>query len=356
MSAHAGISIEAPAVQTDSATTGYGFAFATLDEFVNNQVPTSRGKMTRTILTGGLSQLTLRYDASSGIGADSIIVKIPPVAGPLEPYDPVREAQTLSALKHYGIAVPDVVFIESSGHIIGRPFYATSFVAGTTVLDGARGATTAQKAVMASHFITGLAQIHSIEPGRDLGGLTLSDDVKNPASLIDRWTKALVEAQVAIPQFHDHLTGWLADRAPASSRADHLVHGDYRLANLLWHPDSSLAAILDWEATSAGDPYYDLGWSLLGTEQPTDLVMGLISRADFLRDYEQASGHEIDRQSLLWWEVMAGWSRISIDARLAALIASGRFRDLRPLSATYWNQKIALPLLRKVAVYEQTYA
>lgn len=99
---------------------------------------------------------------------------------------------------------------------------------------------------------------------------------------------------------------WLAGRAPGSSGPLTLIHGDFRVGNLLVTPDR-LTGVLDWEFTHVGDPLEDLAWPLVrdwrfGNDA---LRVGGVGRLDdYLAAYQGATGHTVDRAALRWWEVL----------------------------------------------------
>src|SRR5262245_36731190 len=108
---------------------------------------------------------------------------------------------------------------------------------------------------------------------------------------------------------------WLSSRAP-SSRQPALVHGDYRMGNVIVGPEG-LRAVLDWELAHAGDPMEDLGWLCVRAwrfgvdDRP---VAGLCERERLCAAYERASGERVDRAAVRWWEVFGNfkWGVICI--------------------------------------------
>jgi aminoglycoside phosphotransferase (APT) family kinase protein len=98
---------------------------------------------------------------------------------------------------------------------------------------------------------------------------------------------------------------WLCENAP-SDRETTLVHGDFRTGNFMLTPDG-LSAILDWEFSHWGSPYYDLAWISVRDwrfgvlDRP---IGGFSKREPFYQAYENASGRRVDRRLVHYWEVM----------------------------------------------------
>ncbi|WP_067681397.1 phosphotransferase family protein [Nocardia miyunensis] len=315
--------------------------------------------VTRRMLGGGLSQLTIMYDrttpSANPDALDRLVVRVPPAFGPLEPYEPAVEAGLLREMAGQGVPVPNVALLETDAEIVGRPFYATEFDPGTMTAEGA-GSTGMDRQRMAEALVDLLVRIHRVPVGTENGGaagLLGHLSVKSPAGLLERWTDRLREEDVQLPAYHQFLERWLRHRIPAPSADLTIVHGDFRLANVLWGADGAVSAMMDWEESSLGDPLYDLAWMLTGSYADEDLIFGLAPRSWFIEAYESRSAVEFDRQTLLWWEVATGWSLLAMNAIAIKLQADGRYHDLRPLLYTYLNRRIAQVLLKKIVRFEE---
>jgi len=122
---------------------------------------------------------------------------------------------------------------------------------------------------------------------------------------------------------------WLLERVPASGPAA-LVHGDYRIGNVIFGPEG-LRAILDWELAHVGDPLEDLGWLCVRTWRfGSDAlpVGGIGTREELVAAYEEAGGRRVDREALRFWEacgnfrVAVVWlqqSRIFLDGKVPSV-------------------------------------
>ncbi len=145
-----------------------------------------------------------------------------------------------------------------------------------------------------------LGRLHSIPTGEldhaDLSHLERLDELQ-------KWREATDELALVSPTY-ELAFRWLAKHRPESSGVV-LVHGDFRLGNLLIGPDG-LSAVLDWELAHLGDPLEDLGWLCtrswrFGGAEP---VAGIGSYDDLFNAHEAATGQPVDRNAFAWWELL----------------------------------------------------
>lgn len=140
---------------------------------------------------------------------------------------------------------------------------------------------------------------------------------------------------------------WLEDHRP-DGRRHTVVHGDFRLGNLLLGPDG-LRAVLDWELTHAGDPVEDLGWLCVrawrfGSAEP---VAGLGARSELLDAYAAASGVRVEPAELRWWEVMGTlkWGVMCIIQTVSHLAGLSRSVELAAIGRRVCETEYDLLLL-----------
>lgn len=130
----------------------------------------------------------------------------------------------------------------------------------------------------------------------------LSRALPAPVDEVERWARVVDANRVGAEPVLAAAIYWLGANTPDPA-AHVVVHGDFKANNLLVSRDAG-AIVIDWEMTHLGDPLEDLAWTLLW-DTPYDLVGGMLSRADYLCAYEQASGTTIDPEALFFWEVHA---------------------------------------------------
>ena len=208
------------------------------------------------LIQGGKSNLTYRLTD----GSHNWVLRRPPLGHVLATaHDMAREYRVMSALAPTPVPVPAMVTLCEDPGVIGAPFYVMEYVEGSILrrtkdtdrLDDR------QRTALAHRLIDTLADLHEVDPA-DVG----LGDFGHPDGFLGRqvrrWTQQLQRSRSRdIPGFDDLADG-LATGVPASQRAS-VVHGDYRLDNVLVGPDQEIRAVLDWEMATLGDPLCDLG-------------------------------------------------------------------------------------------------
>ena len=251
------------------------------------------------VLTGGASRATWAFDAV-GDTSRALILRIGPpdvVHAGME-----LEAAALTRAAAAGAPVPHVLIADDSAAALGDPYLVCDFIGGETIVRRIqRALDDASRASLVTQCADALAAIHRADPAGI--GLKSSDP-------LDEWHAQLDEMGDTTATF-EWAFRWLgAHRPPSSPKV--LVHGDFRMGNLIIDTDAAparLAAVLDWELTHAGEVYEDLGWFCIrawrfGAPQTLG-AGGLGSVEDFLRAYEQASGIALDRAAMHWWLVLS---------------------------------------------------
>jgi len=259
-----------------------------------------------------------------------MVLRRPP-HGVLAPstHDVLREAKILTRL--HGMArVPRVLHLCADASVIGAPFYLMDYVPGIVLFDELPGEwhQAAAGRAVANEFVDALVDVHGIDwAAADLG------DIGRHTGYLERQLrrfKGLAPAEGAsaaglLGELHE----WLALRMPESP-APTVVHGDYRLGNVLFAPDEPirLAVVLDWEMATLGDPLADLGfvtamWSSpLGRFDfnPVTQHASFPSAEELAKRYARKTGRDLS--PLPWYQVFALW-------RLAVLVygATRRMRS-----------------------------
>lgn len=242
-------------------------------------------------LSGGASRETWRFEAD---GRALILQR--QRAG--DERDMLIEAGVVRAAARGGAPVPEL--IEARRRDDGMTFM---------VLEAIEGETIARKILrdddfadarphLVDEFGAALASIHALDV-TSIHGLLETDQVEHYTEVLDH-----------LGQPHPVLElvrNWLVDTRPDSGRST-LVHGDFRLGNMIVGPDG-LRAVIDWELAHVGDPMEDLGWLCVkawrfGGVPP---VAGLGSYRQLFEAYEVAGGDPIDPVVVHWWEVLGTW-------------------------------------------------
>lgn len=245
--------------------------------------------------------------------------------------DVLRESRVLETLGGTAVPVPRVLARCEEEELIGARFFVMSFIEGVPVNDGLPGELEAPRAPasIVDETISALVSLHAA----DLAATGL-DGFGKPSGYLERQLRrfgSLLEANATRPLPDlEHVASWLADNQPADSEST-FVHGDYRLGNLLFAPSMRLAAVLDWEMATLGDPLADLGyctamWTEAG-DAPNPMFAlsrltaerGFPGRTDLAERYAAATGRSL--ASLAWYQVLALWK--------SAIFLEGSYRRYR---------------------------
>jgi aminoglycoside phosphotransferase (APT) family kinase protein len=259
-----------------------------------------------------------------------VVLRRPP-RGPLPPsaHDVLREARLLIALRPHGIPVPEVLAMCEDAALIGAPFYVMSYIDGwvlTTDLPPALGEGDGP-AQIAEQLVDRLVELHAVSSAAEgLAGFG------KPQGYLARQLKrfgGLLESNMTRPLPDlERVLEWLAANLPPSP-APTIVHGDYRLGNVMYaRAEPRVAAILDWEMATIGDPLADLGYmtatwassndpaNSVADLSPLTRLPGFPDRAAMAQRYADATGRSIE--ALGWYQVLACWK--------AAIFLEGNYK------------------------------
>ncbi len=247
-------------------------------------------------LSGGASRETFAFTAD---GRDLILQRVRrgPVAGG---FSMVGEAGLLRAAAERGVPVASVVAASDDDVVVGSPFVVVERLPGETIarrIQRDEVYATARRVLVAQSG-QALARIHTI-PVDAAPYLRDDDPVAQLRALAD-----VLEPQMGPHPAFELGFHWLERHRPATTRRT-VVHGDFRLGNLLVDEDG-LTAVLDWELAHLGDPVEDLGWFAIRAwrfGRPGE-VAGLGSIDELVAAYEGAGGEPVDRDALQWWQVL----------------------------------------------------
>ncbi|WP_243741865.1 phosphotransferase family protein [Actinomycetospora succinea] len=246
-------------------------------------------------LTAGASRETWSFTAAGAAGRRDLVLRRDP-PGADRPDGMALEAASIAAAAGAGVRVPPLVDSGTDPATVGSPYLVTAHVAGETlgprILREERYATARDG--LAAELGRTLARIHAI-PLDAVPGLPHADPVEELRTTYDSLDEPLPTVEIALR--------WLDRHRPAPV-ADALVHGDFRLGNLIVD-ESGLAAVLDWELVHRGDPREDLGWLCVkcwrfGSPLP---VAGLGTVDELLDGYAEVAGERPDEEAVRWWQV-----------------------------------------------------
>lgn len=283
------------------------------------------------LVAGGKSNLTFEITSAAG----AVILRRPP-SGALLPsaHDMGREARIQRALMGTPVPVPAVLLEEAGGDLIGAPFYVMEKVEGHVIrsaLPEGYATTEQEKVAMADALVDVLVALHAVDP--DAVGL---GDYGRPEGFLERqirrwngqWEKSKTHDVAAV----DELGSRLAKLLP-TTQGSSIVHGDYRLDNCLMDllDPGRVAAVLDWELSTLGDPMTDLGlllfyWREPGEPEPSltpavTRTPGFPGRGHLAQRYVAATGAHLE--DLAFYEAFAHFKFAVIAQGIAARVAAG---------------------------------
>jgi aminoglycoside phosphotransferase (APT) family kinase protein len=287
-----------------------GLPLELLTPWLSRHVPVldSSAPLTARLLTGGRSNLTYEIVDAAG---QRFALRRPPL-GHVMPraHDMAREYRVLAGLGAVNFAVPDVHALCEDETVMGVPFMLMGFVDGRVIADSADTATLTpeQADTVSATLIAGLAALHKV----DIASAGLSD-FGRPEGYLQRqvalWGRQWENTKTRDMPEIEALARWLAQHVAylPTLLPTSLVHGDYRLDNVILDPGlRSLRAVLDWEMSTLGDPVTDLAITLVYWTESGDVLRravpvaqdlmsgpGFWSRERVIDEYASATGFDL---------------------------------------------------------------
>jgi aminoglycoside phosphotransferase (APT) family kinase protein len=287
------------------------------------------------LISGGKSNLTYRVACDAG----EVVLRRPPI-GQLLPtaHDMAREHRVLTALEGTAVPVPRVLHLGAADGPLGVPFYVMERVVGhvcRNALPPGYAEAPASRAAIGAALVDVLADLHTVDP--QAVGL---EDFGRSAGFMERqlrrwsnqWEASKASDLAALDQLRDELV-----RRLPPQRAEAIVHGDYRLDNTVLHPTAPgrIVAVLDWEMSTLGDPFADLGALLAFWSEETDdpvlaaarivapvtAAEGFPSRAEVIARYAQRTGFDVS--DVDWYQAFAFFKLAVVCQGIAARAAGG---------------------------------
>lgn len=286
-------------------------------QWFERNIEGAQGPFEFALIAGGRSNLTFRVtDAADG----AYVLRRPPLGHVLQSaHDVAREHRIISALADSGVPVAPALGLCEDPEVNEAPFYVMRFVDGSVLAtaDAARAIDPAVRQRLGLDVADVLGRLHRLEPD-DVGLGTLGKKADYLARQLRRWTRQWEDSKMREVPAMEESARLLAERMPEQQGAA-IVHGDYRLGNMLV-VDDRIVAVLDWELCTLGDALADVGYLLNDWLPPEELPDGQIgpptaaggfpTRAQMIDRYQQASGRDVGE--IDYYRAFAHW-------RLAAI-------------------------------------
>ncbi|MEU4668220.1 phosphotransferase family protein [Amycolatopsis sp. NPDC023774] len=293
-----------------------GLDLARLRAYLDEQRPgLVTGELTAEVVQGGRSNLTYIV----GDGTHRWVVRRPPLGHVLPTaHDMAREFKVISGLAGTAVPVPGTVVLCQDADVLGAQFYVMEFVAGTPYRTDSELAVlgTERTREIGFRLVDTLVDLHAVDP--EAVGL---GDFGRPDGFLERqlrrWKKQLDGSRSRDLPGADELHDSLAAKLPTSGPAT-IVHGDYRLDNVLVDGDDRITAVLDWEMSTLGDPLTDLAL-LVAYAERDKVSLQMVSNAssapgypstdEVIARYAERSGRDV---SALNWYVSFAFFKLAV--------------------------------------------
>lgn len=328
-----------------------GLDLAALRAYLDRERPAMvAGPLRAELIAGGRSNLTYFV----GDGTSVWVLRRPPLGHVLATaHDMSREFRVMSALAPSRVPVPETILLCQDDDVLGAPFYLMAKVDGWVFRSSEQVAaelTRAQARELSFTLVDVLAELHAV----DIEEVGLGDFGRPDGYLqrqVRRWRGQLDKSRSRDVEGIDELHGTLAGSVPPSQRAT-IVHGDFRLDNVIVRPDLRVAAVLDWEMSTLGDPLADLGlmvvyWQTLMPLAGATEDNGFATADEVIAHYGKRTGLDL---SAVDWYVGFGFFKLAVVAEgiyyrytLGKTVGDGfeRYGELVPQLVRQGNQVLS---------------
>ena len=312
--------------QTTEIRHGHEIDRAALERYLARELDDFRGPLEIRQFEGGQSNPTYFLKTP---GRDYVLRKKPP--GQLLPsaHAVEREYRVMRALAATGVPVPPALVLCEDATVIGTPFFLMGCVEGRVFRQPhLPGVGAADRAAMYDDMAGVLARLHAV----DVAAIGLADYGKPGnyyARQIGRWSQQYVAAKTGEIPSMDRLMEWLPTHIPPGDEIA-IVHGDYRVENLIFHPtEPRIVAIVDWELSTLGHPLADLAYNCLTYYLPAE-ALGLVEEKDSDRsgmptesEYVAMYCRSTGRDSIPQWNFYLAFSMFRLASILQGVYARG---------------------------------
>ena len=340
----------------------HAFDIGALERFLTQNLEGFEGPLRVEQFKGGQSNPTYKLLTP---GASYVMRAKPGPAAKLLPSAHAidREFTVMRALHPTGVPVPRMHLLCEDEAVIGRAFYVMEFVQGRVLWDQSLpGMTNAQRGAIYDEMNRVMAALHQVDV--NAAGL---DTFGKPGNYFDRqigrWSKQYIASITdPIPEM-DKLMEWLPAHMPASARDESqvsVVHGDYRLDNLVFHPsEPRVLAILDWELSTLGHPLADFSYHCMSWHIPASMsrgiggvdiaALGIPSEKEYVRRYCERTGRGDPDAVMADWNfymaynlfrmagILQGIAKRVVDGTASSAQAKVAAAGARPLAEMGWR-------------------
>jgi aminoglycoside phosphotransferase (APT) family kinase protein len=301
-----------------------GIDTARVTEWFAGALPEVEAPLRFTLIAGGRSNLTYLVE---GVNGRQVVLRRPPLGSVLATaHDMGREHRVIAALAATDVPVAPALGYCDDASVNGARFYVMGYVPGAVLAtrDEALDYPEAMRRPVTEDLIAVLARLHRVDPDA-IGLTTFARKEGYNERQLRRWQTQWEKSKETELPVLDEVHNRLAQAIPPQ-RWTGIVHGDYRIGNMIVGPDGRLRAVLDWELATLGDTLADIGWLVSswlepGEETASPLVPasnapGFPTRAELAEWYARETGRDVS--DLPYYIAFARWRGACIGAGVLA--------------------------------------
>ena len=332
------------------------FDVEALQDYMRKHVEGFAGELSVEQFQGGQSNPTFKLTASNG-QRYVLRTKPAPAAQLLASAHAIdREFRVMDALHRAGFPAARQYALCTDESVIGRAFYIMEFIEGRVLWDQSLpGMSQAERAAIYDEMNRVIAQLHCI----DYAAIGLADYGKPGnyfARQIDRWTRQYKASETEKIEAMDALIEWLPQNIPPGDDTS-IVHGDYRLDNMIFHPtEPKILAVLDWELSTLGHPLADFAYHCMSWHIPNgqfrgigglDLeALGIPAEEDYIARYCERTGKTVRKEDFNFYlaynmfrlaGILQGIMKRYVDGTAASEQALKNGQQARPMAELGWR-------------------
>lgn len=275
------------------------FDVAAVQAYLRSQGLCGAGTLSATVLSGGQSNPTYRLQC----GNDQYVLRKKPAGTLLASAHAIdREYRVMKALGGTAVPVPRMLAYCEDAELLGTPFYVMEFLDGRVMVDQSLpGMSPTERGEIYTEMNRVLAALHQVD--YDAIGLTSFGKPGNYFQRqIERWSRQCRASTLPLGESMHKLMDWLPQHIPQGDETT-IVHGDYRLDNLVFHAhEPRIIGVIDWELSTLGHPLADLSYHCMSWHIPPALwrgiagldlaALGIPSEAAYVQQYAQSTGRD----------------------------------------------------------------
>ena len=328
------------------------FDLSVLAEWMKSQGIIDQAQLDAKALTGGQSNPTFLLSS----GKQKLVLRKKPPGALLPSAHAVdREYRVMNALQGSDVPVPKLFAFSDDSSIVGTPFYLMEFLEGRVIVDQSLpGMTRTERTAIYMEMNRIIAALHQVNPEAvGLGDFGRAGNYFGRQ--IARWSRQYQESRTEDIEALNALIEWLPQNIPQGDQTT-IVHGDYRLDNLVFHPTEPRAiGLLDWELATLGHPLADFAYHCMSWHIPASLwrgiggldlaELGIPSEEKYVKQYSTITGFS----GIEHWDfyiaynlfrmaaILQGIARRAVDGTAASADAIETGNKARPLAEIGWK-------------------